>query len=739
MTTGPSGHFPNPSHALDQAALLEIGCEELPAGVLPSLREAMEVRARSLRQDFRLGPGSARVFGTPSRLILLLENLPDEQAPFRETVFGPPARLAGTLPDAPSPQALGFARSQGVAIQEIRIEKTPRGEYLAVDKTLEARKTSDVLLELFPQTLDNLPLPKTMRWGSGEGPFLRPVLWVVAFWGDQPLDVRIAGVLSGTTTRSPRFTGFLPRPVRGISHYVTLLEEWGIEADPVKRGEKIEKDLDLSLRMEQDVGKIAPGVVRRPDAGLTEEVRDLVESYRVIAGSFPEHYLDLPPELIQTVLRVHQRFYVLEKPDGTLSNRFLAISGNPGADANLVQAGFEKVVRARLEDAQYYLNRDRARPLSSYISDLDGMVFFPGVGTLSDKIRMARELSGWILEHVPEKEVSATGLSRGEMAESLDSLCALAKADLATGLVREFTELEGVIGASYWLAEHREILSRDGKEARRIHLESAAIREHYRPRHAQDVLPETLPGRILSLVDKVLHQVGALAAGFVPTGSMDPYALRRAANGMIALLRETGWPIGLSAMLAKTRTLVPGKDPSADLEKFWKERLVSYWEREYPSTLVRMALVDFSETVWRTGSRLAFLKEALGRPEAPSLVALHTRLSNILSGEDRGPTPRPDPTLFQQSAEKDLFRLAEKAGLLEETGWTEKAQNGDWEGIWKASLVFVDPVGTLFETVMVNDPDPALRENRRRLLRVLAAGISLLGRLDQAPAPLRGG
>ena len=739
MTTETSSRFPKPSHVLDRAALLEIGCEELPAGILPVLREAMETRARSLRRELRLGDGAVRVLGTPARLILLLEDLPGEQAPFRETVFGPPARLAGSLPDAPSPQATGFARSQGVEIHEIRIEKTPRGEYLAVDKTAEIRKTPDVLTDLFRQSLENLPLPKTMRWGSGAGPFLRPVLWVMAFWGDQSLDLRIAGVDSSATTRSPRFSGFLARPVRGISHYAGLLEEWGVEIDPEKRGEKIEKDLDLALRMEQDVGTVPPGVVRRPDPGLTTEVRDLVESYRVIDGTFPEHYLDLPSELIQTVLRVHQRFYVLENPDGTLSSRFLAISGNPEADVSLVRAGFEKVVRARLEDAQYYLKRDRARPLASYVSDLEGMVFFPGVGTLSDKIRMARDFSGWVLEHVPENEVADCGLSRGEMAESLDSLCALAKADLASGLVREFPELEGVIGASYWLSEHRESLEKGGKAGLRVRLESAAIREHYRPRHAQDALPETLPGRILSLVDKVLHQVGGLAGGFVPTGSMDPYALRRAANGMIAILRETRWPIGFSAMIGKSRTLLPGKDLSTELEKFWKERLMSYWEREYPATLVRVAITDPSEPVWTTGSRLAFLKGALERPEASSIVALHTRLSNILSGEGGRPTGHPDPSLFQHAAERDLFLLVEKEGLLREAGWSEKARMGDWEGMWASSSIFVDPVQAFFEAVMVNDPDLSLRENRRRLLGVLADGMSLLGKLDQAPSPLRGG
>ncbi|MCL4461047.1 MAG: glycine--tRNA ligase subunit beta [Nitrospirae bacterium] len=731
--------FPKPSHALDRAALLEVGCEELPAGVLPVLREAMESRSRALRRELRLGNGAVRVFGTPARLILLLEELPEEQAPLRETVFGPPARLAGRLPDAPSPQTLGFAKNQGVGIHEIRIETTPKGEYLAVDKISEVRKTRDVLTELFQQSLEDLPLPKTMRWGSGTGPFLRPVLWVMAFLGDQPLEVRIAGVNSDTTTRAPRFAGFRPCPVRGISHYAGLLEEWGIEADPEKRGERIERDLDLALRMEQDVGGIPPGVVRRPDPGLTTEVKDLVEAYRVIGGCFPERYLDLPSELIQTVLRVHQRFYVLENPDGSLSNRFLAVSGNPDADIRLVQAGFEKVVRARLEDAQYYLGRDRSRPLASYVSDLEGMVFFPGVGSLSDKIRMSRELCVWVLDHVPEDEVNASGLSRGEMAESLDRLCSLAKADLATGLVREFPELEGIIGASYWLAEHRELLEKNGKDSGRIRLESAAIREHYRPRHAQDAIAGTLPGRILSLADKILHQVGGLAGGFLPTGSMDPYALRRAANGMMAILRETRWPVSLVALIRKSRTLIPGKDPSAELERFWKERVTAFWEREYPATLVRTAIAGLSEPVWLAGSRMAFLKEALDRPEAASLVALYTRLSNILSGEGDRTTMFPDPALFRHDAERELFLLAEKEGLLRETGWSEMARKGDWEGIWASSAVFVEPVQALFEAVMVNDPDPSLRENRRRLLGILADGMSLLGRLDQAPSSLRGG
>lgn len=731
--------FPRPSRDLDRAALFEIGCEELPSGVLPSLRQAIESRARLLRTEYRLGEGSVRVFGTPQRLILLMEDLPNEQEPFRETVIGPPARLAGSLPDAPSLQAQGFAKSQGLEIREIRIVSTPRGDYLAAEKISPVLKTHAVLGELLAKAVEGLPLPKTMRWGVDSGPFLRPVLWVMAFLGDREIDVEWVGLRSRPVTRSPRYAGLVPHPVRGVSHYVGLLEDWGVEPDTEKRGWLIERDLDLSLRMEQDVGHIPGGVIRRPDPELTTEVLDLVEGYRVILGSFPDRYLDLPPELIQTVLRVHQRFYVLEDPGKGLSSRFLAISGNPGADAVLVRAGFEKVVRARLEDAQYYLNRDRSRPLASYISDLTGMVFFPGVGTIADKIRMARELGGWILDHIPEKDVAATGLSRGELAESIDRLSGLSKADLATGLVREFPELEGVIGAYYWEAEHRESLQAGGPEGRRIRLESEAIREHYRPRHALDRLPETLPGRLLSLVDKVLHQAVGMAGGFVPSGSLDPYALRRAAHGMLAILRETRWPVSLEALIAKSRYLVPGKDPSAELEKFWKERLQAYWEREYPTLLVRSAIVSLTEPVWMAGSRLSFLDSALAREEAIPLIALYNRLLNILSTPDVLTTAPPDPSLFRHPSEKELYMLMEEKGLLSEGGWSSKVQEGEWESLWESASRFVDPVGALFDAVMINDPDPLIRDNRQRLLGVLARGISLLGRLDQAPSPVRGG
>lgn len=728
-------------HALDRTALIEIGCEELPSGPLPALRDALRERARSLRAEYRLGDGPVAVSGTPQRLVVMLHDLPDLQDPRTETVLGPPARLAGTLPDAPSPQAEGFARNQGMSVKDLMVEETAKGAYLAIRKVLPCQGTGEVLRELLSRIPEGLPLPKSMRWGESSGPFLRPVLWVLALWGNQPVPMTFAGIASGSVTRSPRSLGFQKVPVRGVSHYMSLVEkEWGVILDPSERRQAIERDLDLALKMEQDSSVLPRSVRRIEDPDLSSEVADLVETFRVVTGSFPDAYLSLPAPLIRTVLKVHQRFFVLENEDRSLSSRFLAVSANPGADSAVVRSGFEKVVRARLEDAQYYLSRDRRRTLESFAVDLKGLAFFPGVGSLADKARMAREMVLWVLEHVPDSDIAKTGLDRPTLSDSLDGLSVLAKADLATGLVREFPELEGVIGGHYWSLERAPDVERGGKDAVRARLEARAIAEHYRPRHLQDLLPETLPGRILSLVDKFLHQVGGFGAGFVPSGSEDPYALRRAAVGMFSLLIETAWPISLDRLADKAGEILTGRDVADGLRKFWRERLQSYWEREYPVLLVRASILSDSEYLGTIRGRIRFLSGATGFAEWERVSSLYTRLVNILP-KDSGATTFPiDASRIKDASERTLLKLVEEAGLYRENGWKEFARDGQWGILWERASAFVDPVERFFEEVLVNDPDPVLKSNRLGLLSRLREGLECLGRLNLlSPAPAREG
>ncbi len=727
-------------HALDRTALIEVGCEELPSGLLPALRAALLKKAQSLRSAYRLGHGPVSVMGTPQRLIVVLHDLPDHQEPLTETVLGPPAKLAGVLPDGPSPQAEGFARNQGVEVKDLAIMDTPKGPYLAVRKILPCRKTEDVIAELLSRIPEGVPLPKAMRWGRDSGPFLRPVLWVLACWGNQPVSLTFAGVESRSVTRSPRSHGFLETPVRGVSHYMSLLEkEWGVIPDPAVRRESIERDLDLALKMEQGSGSLPRSVRRVPDPDLSAEVADLVETFRVLVGSFPEKYLSLPAPLIQTVLKVHQRFFVLVSETSALSNRFLAVSGNPSADTPTVRSGFEKVVRARLEDAQYYLARDRQRTLESFAEDLKGLAFFPGVGNLADKARMAREMVLWLLEHVSDSDIRGTGLDRPALSDSLDRLATLAKADLATGLVREFPELEGVIGGHYWSLEHRSDLDRGGSDSVRVRLESLAIAEHYHPRHLQDRLPVSLPGRVLALADKFLHQVGGFGAGFVPSGSEDPYALRRAAVGMFSLLLETKWPISLDRLAEKAKEILPGRDVSDDLRKFWRERLQSFWEREHPVLLVRASILSDSEWLPTIQGRLRFLSTAPSRAQWEGVSSLYTRLVNILPKGGNDVSLPIDETRISESPERKILQLLIETGLYPENGWGDLAQRGDWEVLWERATRFVEPVERFFEEILVNDPDPVLRSSRLGLLLRLLNGLEHIGRLNLLSAPSREG
>ncbi len=720
--------FPLPTHALDRAALLEVGCEELPAGLMPSLRESLLSGARRLREEFRLGEGDVRIFATPQRLIVFFLDLPEAQESRVERVTGPPARLVGSLPDHPSPQAIGFARNQGVPVSDLFLLETPKGAYVAVDRKLPSNPTREVLPDLFSRLLSGITLPKSMRWGEGAGPFLRPVLWILSLFGEEPVPFSFCGVSSGKQTRMPRSMGFHSLTVHHVSHYATILPEWPLLADHQKRRKAISQEIDTAVRMEGDGGLIPQGAVWVSDPELLSEVSDLVEQFRIVIGSFSSSFLALPKELVQTVLRVHQRYFVVRSKTGEPLPFFVCVAGNPHADLFIIRSGYEKVVRARLEDAQYYFDRDRMRTLSDFSRELSGLNLFPGAGTYADHALATRDLVDWFLERVPGPEILASGFSRKELSSMLGRIALVYKGDLVTGLVREFPELEGIIGGHYWKWENREILAREDGASARILLEAQAISEHYLPRFSGDVHPSSLCGKVLSSCAKYLHQVAAFKAGLAPTGSEDPYAVRRAGTGLVSLLFEGGWSISPTELAERTAGIFGETDCSLSLLNFWQERLENLLGKEAPVLLVRSAMVSPSEPFGLTRKRLSFLKALIPDPSLGAVVMLYGRVSNIL--EKATGSHHFDAALLQDPSEISLWSQMQQLGLGQPDPWSNLAQSGDFPEIWTKTLLLVDPVNRFFDSVLVNAPDPAVRESRLALLERLLSGIGKLGKLS---------
>ena len=704
------------------SALLEVGCEELPAALLPGVIENL----RSLAEEASAASGISferiRSAGTPVRLILRLDGLSPETLPRESVVTGPPVSSAGNWPADPSPAARGFARTHGVGVETLEIVDLPKGRYLSVRKKEAGRPVFDLLPDLFQRVLSGLVFPKSMRWGEGTGPFLRPVLWILSLYRDEVVGFEFAGQVSGRLTFSPRFLGMEPVLVRNVAQYDREIRGWGVEPDLSERRDRIENDLALTVKLESSAGNWPEGSFLVSDSDLLTEVASLVEGYRVIPAILPEKYRNLPSAIVRTVLKVHQRFFVVEGADRKTVVHFLGISGNPKGDLEAVRDGYVRVVTARLEDAAYYMSRDLTRTLADRIPELDTVAFFPGVGSLGDKVRATRRMVLECLALVPDDLLKRQGLPRQEMVQILDRAASLYKTDLLTGLVKEFPELEGEIGGIYALLEQEKAGNPDpfGPAVAR------AISSHYQPRTFRDPCPEDLPSGLLSLADRAVGQAGAFLGGANPSGSLDPFALRRSGQGMVRLLVEYALPIRLSVLaeLACVSWNLPDSlKIRSSLVEFWEDRLLSVLARDGEPLWGRAARLG-DEPPFVSARRAEFLQVFFDTPDFAAFETVKTRIERILPDGSFGEV---DPSLLSVEAERALW---ESVSALSHIPFPEQPEAADFEGEVRRLRPLLSLVEAFFEAVLVNDPDPALKNNRLSLLSLVSGRFAVFGHLD---------
>ncbi len=704
------------------SALLEVGCEELPAALLPGVVESLRLQAEEAASAAGITFERIRTAGTPLRLLLRFDGLAPETLPRETVVTGPPLSAAGTWPSDPSPAARGFARTHGTAVENLEIVELPKGRYLAVRKKEEPRPVFDLLPGLFLRVLSGLVFPKSMRWGSGTGPFLRPVLWILALYRDEVVGFEFAGQVSGRLTFSPRFLGMEPVLLRNVAQYDRETRTWGVEVDLEERRERIANDLLLTLKLETSAGNWPEGAAFVPDPDLLSEVTCLVEGYRIVPAILPEKYRTLPPAVVRTVLKVHQRFFVVEAPGRKTVDHFLGVSGNPGGNLEVARDGYVRVVTARLEDAAYYIARDRSRTLADRVPDLDAVAFFPGVGSLGDKARATRRMVLEILGLLPDGLLTRHGFSREELATILERAATLYKADLLTGLVKEFPELEGEVGGIYaqWEQESSGSPDPTGQAVAR------AIASHYQPRTFRDPCPEDLPSVLLSLADRAVGQAGAFLGGASPSGSLDPFALRRSGQGMLRLLVEFALPLRLSALAefaVVSWNLPDARNVRDPLTAFWEDRLQSVLANEGEPLWGRAARLG-DEPPFVSARRTEFLRDFFVSPDFAVFETVKTRIERILPEGSFGPV---EPGLLGVEGEKSLW---EAFGALEHLPFPEYPERADFEGEVRRLRPLLPRIDAFFEAVLVNDPDPALRKNRLALLSLVSQRLAVLGRLD---------
>lgn len=662
--------------------LFEIGTEELPAPVIRGAIAQLESQAHEALERARLSVGSVRVYATPRRLVLVAEGVATRQAEATTQVVGPPASAAFSADGAPTKAAEGFARSQGVTVADLTVVTTEKGRYAAVVRTEERRPATVLLREILPRLLAGLSFPRAMRWEESGARFARPIRWLVALFGGKLIAFEYGGVSAGAVTRGHRLLASKPfRAPAQWPAFARALERRGVIVDHERRRHLIASQLTAAAR--EAGGRLVE------DEDLLEQATFLTESPFAVTGTFDRRYLALPHEVIVTVMKEHQGYFSLVDRKGATLPGFIAISNVKAAGRALaaMRSGYERVLRARLDDANFYFEQDQKERLEDRVDRLKGVVFQERLGTVYDKVQRLVTLAGDL--------APLFGVDRA-LAERAARLC---KADLTTGMVREFPELQGIMGREY---------------ARRQHEPDAvaeAIGDHYRPRFAGDRLPTHPLAQLIAVADKTDTIVRCFGAGLIPTGSQDPYALRRQALGVVQILRERP-VIALSALV--DRAAKPGADHGPIIE-FFSQRIESQAKAEgFRSDFINavLAVPSAADAPHLAFRRLRALAAFSQRPAFESLMTACKRVMNIL--------PEACPTAISgaQLTHEAERRLYAETQRVADAIKTHEAQGRD-EAVLEDFESLKPAIDGFFTDVLVMAPDPAVRDTRLALLKAV--------------------
>lgn len=680
--------------------LLEIGTEEIPARFLSPALGQLREKAVALLGEYALPGADIRTFGTPRRLVLRADNIPAVQEDRVREVVGPPKKAAFDASGNPTRAAIGFAASQGIAVGHLEVRQREKGEYVVAIIEQKGVPARDVLPEVLGKLVLSLNFPKSMRWGSGSLRFVRPIHWILALANNEVVPFEIDGVPGGNITKGHRFLSPGAFVVREISSYVHLMENNYVIVDPDERRRAIS----------DGIGRIAASVDGIPveDDELLDTVSCLTEYPVSVLCEFPSEYLRLPKELLVTVMRDHQKFFAVEDEQGRLKHHFIVVSNTKEENSETVRAGAERVIRARFEDARFYYTDDLKAPLHSRIEALKRVTFHDRIGSLHDKTERIVRISGFL-----------AGLLAPQARAAVERAAWLSKTDLLTGVVGEFPELQGLMGMYY--ATH------DGEER----AVASALREQYLPAYSGGLLPECVEGAILSLADKMDSVVSFFAIGLTPSGSEDPFALRRQALGVIAIIMERGYPVALRDLIGNAADQVHEKTPTLpdDVLQFFVQRLEPLFSGQgnegdvIQSVLHLAGDLPLAAVRERLAAVSAFTKEAGFNP---FLTAIK-RANNIIPKAD---LPALDKAVLREPAEMELHEAFER--IKAEVADALKRQ--DAPGALKSLSGLTGPVHSFFDRTLVMDKDEAVRLNRLALLKAiweLALGLADFSKLGE--------
>ena len=679
---------PPPAATTDPADfLLEIGVEELPAADVDHACAQLAALSAAFLEELRLSHAGLTVDATPRRLVLHARQLAAQQTALEQLVKGPPATRAFDAAGQPTRAALGFARSRGVAVEELQVAAMDGGEYVVARTHTPGLPAAAVLAQALPGLIAGLSFGKTMRWNASGVAFSRPLRWLLALLGDAVIPLRHADVVSGRTTRGPRQYGSQQREVSDVADYFRQLEAQAILLQRATRRERIRAHVDA---LAAEVGGRIP-----EDPELLEEVCNLVEVPTALRGAFDEDFLRLPREVLVAVMRQHQRYFPLEDDAGQLLPWFIAVRNGDGHGLANVVAGNEHVLRARFSDARFFFEEDLRKPLAQHLPRLATLTFHERLGSMLDKNRRVATLvpaTGSLLA------LDAAGIAIAQEAAQL------ARADLATQMVVEMTSLQGTMGREYAL--------RGGSSAE----VAAAIFEFWQPRSAADALPASEAGVLLALTDRLDSLVGLFAAGVLPRANADPYGLRRAALGAIRILCDRDLDVDLDALLAPVAAAQPLKVNSEKrqaLLDFLGARLHAWLlEQGFAAETLEAVLAQQAGNPLRALNAARQLEAWLARPDWPAILDSFARCVRITRGEPQRHCLK--PALLREPQEQALYVALQKAQPEHLPG----AEVDDFLG---AFVTLVPAVSAFFDEVLVNVEDEALRHNRLALLQAIGA------------------
>ena len=663
--------------------LLEIGTEEIPARFLPEATVKLKENAEKIFSEYRLSLLSIRTYATPRRLALIAETEPVQQAAEKE-IWGPPVNVSFDKDGNPTRAAEAFANTHGLKIEELIKKEKAKGTYLVAIIKESALKTADLLPEILSKLVLSLNFPKSMRWGDSDLKFVRPIHWILALYNNEKVSFALDTVKSNSLTKGHRFLSPASFELKDSSSYISLLRNNYVVLDPEERRKII---LDESKKLTSGVNAILS-----EDTELLDHVKFLVEYPTPVLGTFSADYLSLPKELLKTVMKGHQKYFAVEDEQGNLTNYFIVVSNTKKENAETIKKGAEKVIKARFEDARFYFDEDRKTPLKERLEGLKKVIYHDKLGSLYDKGKRISSIAAFIADKCcPEK------------TEDIKTAALISKADLISGVVREFPELQGIMGGYYALNDdyNTEI--------------SKALAEQYLPAYSGDRLPETDAGIVLSLSDKLDNLASFFMLGLTPTGTEDPFALRRQTLGIISILFEKKNKLSISKLLNRalqSLSIKNRQDLLNDLVRFFEQRLEPLLQSGGYSQDAVSAVMFFAKDnpLYTLKGRLDAIKELKQAADYETFLLAIKRINNIAP---KDAVPPVDNKLFAHDEETRLY-----ADIKAVTPKIHASLKRDryFDAI-RLIMTLKDPINNFFDKVLVMDKNEEIKQNRLSLIK----------------------